>query len=170
MSCSFRRYPIPYRSYWDIQYFIPFIQQYLRTEHQTGVECDGRESVALAFLVLFWGGRGGVLPLNFSLTRTNHLDRVSFSFFPHKYWCTNTRYVTVVCLPIPSNSLFTHHPVPQCFNFLSLLYCVHICVCMFRISGVPRGGLNPPPPEIPKALQNRTKFNPIVKTVKNCWI
>jgi len=29
------------------------------------------------------------------------------------------------------------------------------------------GGFNPPP-EIPKALQNRAKFNPIVKTVKNC--
>jgi len=25
-------------------------------------------------------------------------------------------------------------------------------------------------PEIPKALQNRAKLNPIVKTVKNCWI
>ena len=24
------------------------------------------------------------------------------------------------------------------------------------------------PPQIPKALQNRAKFNPIVKTVKNC--
>jgi len=36
-------------------------------------------------------------------------------------------------------------------------------------SGAPGGGLggfNPPPPEIPKALQNRTKLNPIVKTVK----
>jgi len=28
------------------------------------------------------------------------------------------------------------------------------------------GGLTPPP-EIPKALQNRAKLNPIVKTVKN---
>ena len=27
-----------------------------------------------------------------------------------------------------------------------------------------------PPSEIPKALQNRAKLNPIVKTVKNCWI
>ena len=27
-----------------------------------------------------------------------------------------------------------------------------------------------PPPLIPKALQNRAKLNPIVKTVKNCWI
>ena len=27
-----------------------------------------------------------------------------------------------------------------------------------------------PPPEIPKALQNRAKLNPIVKTVKNSWI
>ena len=26
------------------------------------------------------------------------------------------------------------------------------------------------PPEIPKALKNRAKLNPIVKTVKNCWI
>jgi len=31
-------------------------------------------------------------------------------------------------------------------------------------------GLQPPHPEIPKALQNRAKLNPIVKTVKNCWI
>jgi len=36
-------------------------------------------------------------------------------------------------------------------------------------SGVPRGGgggVQTPLPEIPKALQNRAKFNPIVKTVK----
>ena len=31
------------------------------------------------------------------------------------------------------------------------------------------GGFKPPP-EIPKALQNRAKLNPIVKTVKICWI
>ena len=30
-----------------------------------------------------------------------------------------------------------------------------------------RGGCSNPP-EIPKALQNRAKLNPIVKTVKNC--
>ena len=30
------------------------------------------------------------------------------------------------------------------------------------------GGVQPPPPEIPKALQNRAKLNPTVKTVKNC--
>ena len=38
-------------------------------------------------------------------------------------------------------------------------------------SGVPRGGglgCSNPPPEILKALQNRAKLNPIVKTVKNC--
>ena len=28
------------------------------------------------------------------------------------------------------------------------------------------GGSNPPPPEIPKTLQNRAKLNPMVKTVK----
>jgi len=31
-------------------------------------------------------------------------------------------------------------------------------------------GVQPPPPEIPKALQNRAKHNPTVKTVKNCLI
>jgi hypothetical protein len=31
-------------------------------------------------------------------------------------------------------------------------------------------GFKPPPPEIPKALQNRAKLNPVVKSVKNCWI
>ena len=38
------------------------------------------------------------------------------------------------------------------------------------LSGVPREGfgvLNPPS-KIPKALQNSSKLNPIVKTVKNC--
>ena len=42
-------------------------------------------------------------------------------------------------------------------------------------SGVPRGGGGilggSKPPEIPKALQNRGKLEPIVKTVKkSCWI
>ena len=30
------------------------------------------------------------------------------------------------------------------------------------------GGFKPRPPEIPKALKDRAKLNPIVKTVKNC--
>jgi len=30
------------------------------------------------------------------------------------------------------------------------------------------GGSTPPPPEIPKAVQNLAKLNPIVKTVTNC--
>jgi len=37
-------------------------------------------------------------------------------------------------------------------------------VRMTQVSGVP--GSNPPPPEIPKALQNRAKLNPTVKIVK----
>ena len=42
-------------------------------------------------------------------------------------------------------------------------------VCSVADSGVPRGGSGfSNPPEIPKALQNRAKLNPIVKTVKNC--
>jgi len=41
---------------------------------------------------------------------------------------------------------------------------------VYRISGVPRGGLGvqTPPSQVPKALQNRAKLTPIVKTVKNC--
>ena len=46
--------------------------------------------------------------------------------------------------------------------------------CSPEDSGVPRGGwrvqTHLPPTEIPKALQNRAKINPIVKTVKNYWI
>ena len=35
-----------------------------------------------------------------------------------------------------------------------------------------RGGVRvfKPPPQILKALQYRAKLNPIVKSVKNCWI
>ena len=41
-----------------------------------------------------------------------------------------------------------------------------------KSSGVPGGGFGvfKPPLEIPKAFQNGAKLNPIVKTVKNCWI
>jgi len=39
------------------------------------------------------------------------------------------------------------------------------CFWRGRVKGV--GVYPPPPPEIPKALQNRAKLNPIVKTVKN---
>ena len=39
----------------------------------------------------------------------------------------------------------------------------------WRTEGVGFGGFNPPP-EIPKALQNRAKLNLIVQTVKNCRI
>ena len=38
-------------------------------------------------------------------------------------------------------------------------------------SGILRGGFGVfKPPQIPKALQNHAKLNPIVKTVKKCWI
>ena len=43
--------------------------------------------------------------------------------------------------------------------------------CAMQDRGVPRGrGGFEPPSEIPKALQTRAKLNPIMKTVKNCWI
>jgi len=56
-----------------------------------------------------------------------------------------------------------------CISYPNETFLKHILVP----SGIPRvGGVfkQPPPPEIPKALQSRAKLNPIVKTVKNCWI
>jgi len=38
----------------------------------------------------------------------------------------------------------------------------------WRTEGRGFGLINPTPNEIPKALQNRAKLNPIVETVKNC--
>ena len=67
-------------------------------------------------------------------------------------------------------------------NFLIILFLSHVTyleisgkkywfllACYLHSSGVPRGvwGVQPPP-EIPKALQNRAKLNAILKTVKNC--
>ena len=52
-----------------------------------------------------------------------------------------------------------------------MTYCpILVYSTLLKNSGVPRGGLgcSNPPPEILKALQNRAKLNPIVKTVKNC--
>ena len=40
----------------------------------------------------------------------------------------------------------------------------------WRTEGGGLGCSTPPSPEILKALQNRAKLNPIVKTVKNFWI
>ena len=45
------------------------------------------------------------------------------------------------------------------------------CLCIFLMQSHTEGGgwgVQTPPPEILKALQNRAKLNPIVKTVKNC--
>ena len=59
---------------------------------------------------------------------------------------------------------------------LNLLYNMCVCViipqttAMMPVANRGRGGLgcSTPPPEMLKALQNRAKLNPIVKTVKNC--
>ena len=47
---------------------------------------------------------------------------------------------------------------------------LHLNTTIFTTVAYLGGGppFNPPPPEIPKALQNCAKLNPIVKTDKNC--
>jgi len=74
-------------------------------------------------------------------------------------------YNEVHCLCYPKNQLTLQ---------MSLTMELHMfCGTLGMCSGVPRGGrfggFNPPP-EIPKALRNRAKFNPILKSVKNCRI
>jgi len=58
--------------------------------------------------------------------------------------------------------------VLSCVQQMSQCACPHNVPVVYRGGGV--GVFNPPPPKIPKALQNGAKLNPIVKTVKNCWI
>ena len=64
-----------------------------------------------------------------------------------------------------------------CLSQVSLFSIVSICVECISISVTElqwrtEGGLggSTPLPKILKALQNRAKLNPIVKTVKNCCI
>ena len=54
--------------------------------------------------------------------------------------------------------------IPNAYILNITVYKMHI---IHSYSGVPRGGFGvfKPPPEIPKALQNRAKLKPIVKTV-----
>ena len=61
-----------------------------------------------------------------------------------------------------SNQFTDMATIRRCFLF----------VAAYRGSVAYRGGFGvfKPPPEITKALQNRAKLNPIVKTVKNCRI
>jgi hypothetical protein len=58
----------------------------------------------------------------------------------------------------------------NCMNISPIFYTL-VSVCK-DIAVAYRGGCGvfkpPSPSEIPKALQNRAKINPIVKTVKNC--
>ena len=60
-------------------------------------------------------------------------------------------------------------------TFICIYMQLQIMFCYsYRLSvATEEGGLgcsNTPPPEIPNALQNSAKFNPTVKTAKNCWI
>jgi len=49
-------------------------------------------------------------------------------------------------------------------NQVTFFFSIMYTVAQLRTEG----GFEHPPPQIPKALQNRAKLNPIVKTVKNC--
>ena len=57
-----------------------------------------------------------------------------------------------------------------CAASLLLKYSPHFYSGQWRTQGGGAVGGFKPPPEIPRALQNRAKLNQIMKTVKNCWI
>ena len=49
---------------------------------------------------------------------------------------------------------------------------ISTCSPTHEVKGVPRKvwGVQTPPPEVPKAIQNRANLNLIVNTVKDRWI
>ena len=78
----------------------------------------------------------------------------------------------------PLCTIFHWFPTVLCLFHLSL-YLILVSAQKIKVirllpdSGILRGegfGGFKAPPEIPKALQTYAKLNPIVKTVRNCWI
>ena len=71
-----------------------------------------------------------------------------------------------------SECVFVAFAIEQALRMRRTIFCLwsvwqYRIFQQWRTEGVVRV-FNPPAPEILKALQNRAKLNPIVKTVKNC--
>jgi len=93
-------------------------------------------------------------------------------------------YVSCVLVVVKPDTMFKHIIKPHYSPVLSKPINKHTCEQNILLGSAPRdffafqvfrrgsGGLrglkHPLPREIPKALQNRAKPNPILKTVKNC--
>ena len=111
---------------------------------------------------------------NYNITDTwlpsaskQHLMRNGWSIIIFSYYPVD-REVIVVHTKNPSAILGygVTHERELIFSITGVVY------FSLPTSGVPGGWMFGvfKPPEILKALQNRAKLNPIVKTVKNCWI
>ena len=102
------------------------------------------------------------------------LVRLEYVALYKMYW-----YRSLSCTSLSHKSLVLFHDYSHT-DVTSLVWYVGVDILEFLFasrklvatSSVQREGgfgvFKPPHPEIPKALQNRAKLNPIVKTVKNC--
>ena len=97
----------------------------------------------------------------FSLTQTQRQQKPNNPpyFFAHQ--------LLVSHVPSHHRSTLLHFPSLTLVVFL-FQFIIKYCFLLWRAGGGV-GCSNAPPPEIPKALQNRVKLNPIVKTVKKNW-
>jgi len=99
----------------------------------------------------------------YSMDRPDTVERVLLRAISHK-----DISVAYKCLITTNNQKLSAEDKVTLGLYVSLIS-FH-CSNQWRTEGGFGGGFKPPPLEIPKAQQNRAKFNPIVNTVKNCLI
>ena len=87
----------------------------------------------------------------------SHLPSQTVSSCPDKCWCQFS----------DGGSRFLWNTGVSPPDYILLQAGSQLFAVAYRGGGL---GCSNPPPKIAKALRNCTKLNPIVKTVKNCWI
>jgi len=101
-----------------------------------------------------------------------HLKTDHRHFLPYFFWSFTVILSKLLQLVKHNVCLLHATPTGTEKQILHFEYRVYFCstINSNHFQWCTEGGGDLPHPEIPKALQNRAKLNPIVKTVKNCWI